>query len=87
MLAIQSALSCSEEFENWEKPDSLQGIPDGVARAHSSIKEFIKVLIVAKDDMATHVKQEAFWADICACKAASLRCLRDSRSHWFVLNE
>ena len=52
-------------------PHALQRVPDVVSVAYSLVQELIKVLIVAENHMAAHVKQKPFWSDICACKATS----------------
>jgi hypothetical protein len=39
---------------------------------HRCVKKLIKVLVVAEDDMATHVKEEAFWRAVRARKTARL---------------
>ena len=56
--------------------DTLQGVPEVGPRPHSGVKELVKVLVVAEDDMAAHVKQEALWRDICAGQSPSLCCLQ-----------
>ena len=43
---------------------------------NGSINELIKVGIVGEDDMATHVKQEAFGGHICAGQGPSLLSLQ-----------
>lgn len=55
---------------------TLQGVPEVVPRAHRAVQKLVKVLVVAEDDMATHVEQEPFWGDICACQATSFYCLQ-----------
>ena len=55
---------------------TLQRVPEVVPRSHSSVQKLIKVLVVAEDDMAAHVKEKPFWSDICACQATSLISLR-----------
>ena len=39
--------------------DSLEGVPEIVTLTHSLVDELIKVEVVAENDMATHVKEEA----------------------------
>ena len=56
--------------------DTLQSVPEVGPRPHSGVQELIKVLVVAEDDMAAHVKEEALWRDICAGQSTSLCCLQ-----------
>jgi hypothetical protein len=41
--------------------------------AHSSIDQFIEVIVVREDDVATHVEEEALGGDVCASKATCFR--------------
>ena len=59
---------------------TLQRVPEVVPRSHSSVQKLIKVLVVAEDHMAAHVKEEPFWSDICACQATSLISLHYSKN-------
>ena len=56
--------------------DSLQGVPEVVALAHSLVDELIKVQVVAENDMATHVKKKALRCDVCAGQTTSFISLQ-----------
>lgn len=51
---------------------ALQGVPGVVTRANGSVDELIKVVVVAENDVAAHIIEEALWGDVCAGKAACL---------------
>ena len=61
---------------NGDIRDTLQSVPEVGPRPHSGVQELVKVLVVAEDDMAAHIKQKALWRDICAGQSTSLCCLQ-----------
>ena len=58
--------------------DALQGVPETIPRPHCCVQELVKVLVVAKDHMATHVKEEALRSDVSARKTSGFIRLCDS---------
>mmetsp|Transcript_14864 Transcript_14864/g.41788 ORF Transcript_14864/g.41788 Transcript_14864/m.41788 type:complete len:575 (-) Transcript_14864:45-1769(-) len=56
---------------------SLQGVPMLLPGAAGCVKQLVKVLVVAEDHVAAHVKQEPFWGHICARQPSRLRGLVD----------
>ena len=49
--------------------DAFEGVPGFWAGTEGGVEEVVKVLVVRKDDVASHVVEEALWGDVCACKA------------------
>ena len=50
------------------------------AGSHRAVKQLIKILIMAEDNVAAHVKQKAFWRNIRARQTACFGRLRIIRS-------
>lgn len=55
--------------------DTLQGVPVILPGPHCCVQKLIKVLVVAEDHMAAHVKEEALRSDISAREASGFICL------------
>ena len=56
--------------------DTLKSIPEIVSLANSLVDQLVEVEVVAEDDMATHVEQEALWGEVRACQATCLISLQ-----------
>ena len=64
--------------QRWQPGGAARG--NELAAAPTGVEQVVKVLVVAEDHVAAHVKKEALGGDICACQAACLRLLQPDQA-------
>ena len=52
--------------------NTLNGVPGIRPIAHCAVQKVIKVLVVAVDHVATHIKQKSFWCVLRSCQTSRL---------------